>query len=113
MEHVDLMRTSAEVADAPITDLVRLRRLADEQAALRRVVTLVAEGVQSQEFFAVVAAEVALVIDVPLVWVVRYGSDNAATQCASFSAALHGVPIRESLEHDQATFGLKHCTRKS
>jgi hypothetical protein len=49
------MRTSAEVADAPITDLVRLRRLADEQAALRRVVTLVAEGVQSQEqeFFAV------------------------------------------------------------
>jgi hypothetical protein len=53
MEHVDLMRTSAEVADAPITDLARLKRLADEQAALRRVVTLVAEGVQSQEFFAV------------------------------------------------------------
>jgi signal transduction histidine kinase len=57
----------------------------DELSALRRVATLVAEGVQPQDLFAVVAEEVARVVDVPLVSVVRYELDGTATECAGFS----------------------------
>jgi signal transduction histidine kinase len=49
------------------------------------VATLVAEGVQPQDLFAVVAEEVARVVDVPLVSVVRYELDGTATECAGFS----------------------------
>ena len=58
----------------------------DELSALRRVATLVAEGVQPQDLFAVVAEEVARVVDVPLVSVARYEPDGTATECASYSA---------------------------
>ena len=57
----------------------------DELSALSRVATLVAEGVQPQDLFAVVAEEVARVVDVPLVSVVRYELDGTATECAGFS----------------------------
>ena len=57
----------------------------DELSALRRVATLVAEGVRPQVLFAVVAEEVARVVDVPLVSVARYELDGTATECASFS----------------------------
>jgi signal transduction histidine kinase len=58
----------------------------DELNALRHVATLAAEGVQPQDLFAVVAEEVALVVDVPLVSVARYEPDQTATECASYSA---------------------------
>jgi PAS domain S-box-containing protein len=62
------------------------RRLARaELSALRHVATLVAEAVQPQDLFAVVAEEVARVVDVPLVSVTRYELDGTATECASFS----------------------------
>jgi signal transduction histidine kinase len=54
----------------------------DELSALRRVATLVAEGVQPQDLFAVVAEEVARVVDIPMVNVVRYELDGTATVCA-------------------------------
>jgi signal transduction histidine kinase len=57
----------------------------DALSALRRVATLVADGVQPQDLFAVVAEEVARVVDVPLVSVVRYELDGSATECASYS----------------------------
>jgi len=57
----------------------------DELSALRRVATLVADGVQPQDLFAVVAEEVARVVGVPLVSVVRYELDGTATECAGFS----------------------------
>ena len=43
-----------------------LRRLAEQQAALRRVATLVAHGTSPVDLFAVVAEEVARIVDVPL-----------------------------------------------
>ena len=72
----------------------------DELDALRRVATLVAGGVRPQDLFAVVAEEVARVVDVPLVSVVRYEPDGTATECASFSPAgpLFPVGKRWSLE---------------
>jgi signal transduction histidine kinase len=49
---------------------------------LRRVATLVAEGAQPQQVFAVVAKEVARVVDVPIATVVRYESDGTVSSCA-------------------------------
>jgi transcriptional regulator with GAF, ATPase, and Fis domain len=56
-----------------------LRRLADEQAALRRVATLVAKGATPEGVFAAVAREVAQVLDLPLVEMCRYEPDGTAT----------------------------------
>ena len=53
----------------------RARKLANEQAALRRVATLVAERVSAEDVFSSVAREVAHVFDVQLVTVCRYESD--------------------------------------
>ena len=54
-----------------------LRRLLVEQAALRRVATLVAEGARAEEVFSTVAREVAQVFGVRLVTLCRYESDAA------------------------------------
>jgi PAS domain S-box-containing protein len=56
-----------------------LRRLADEQAALRRVATLVAQGSTPEEVFASVAREVAQALNLPLVEMCRYEPDGTAT----------------------------------
>jgi PAS domain S-box-containing protein len=56
-----------------------LRRLANEQAALRRVATLVARGAMPEEVFATIAVEVAHALDLPLVEMCRYEPDGTAT----------------------------------
>jgi PAS domain S-box-containing protein len=56
-----------------------LRRLADEQAALRRVATLVAEGATPADVFAAVAQEVARIMSLPIVSMYRYEPDGTAT----------------------------------
>ena len=53
--------------------------LADEQAALRRVAVLVAREASTAEVFAVVAEEVARVLDVRLVQMSRYASADTVT----------------------------------
>jgi signal transduction histidine kinase len=60
-------------------------QLADEQAALRRVATLVAQETPPSEVFAAVTAEVGklLSIDVAAMW--RYETDGAATVVAAWS----------------------------
>ena len=72
----------------------------DELRALHRVATLVAEGVQPQDLFAVVAEQIARVVNVPLVSVARYELDGTATECASFSPEGQLFPVgkRWSLE---------------
>jgi GAF domain-containing protein len=51
-------------------------RLAHEQAALRRVATLVARGAETSEVFAAVAREVAEVMHLPVAAVLRYDDDD-------------------------------------
>jgi signal transduction histidine kinase len=63
-----------------------VRRLADEQAALRRVATLVAQGVPPSELFGAVAAEVGRLLDADLSGMVRYVSDDALTAVATWAA---------------------------
>ena len=60
-----------------------LRRLAEEQAVLRRVATLVASGTRPEEVFASVANEVARLFSVEVANVCRYESDDTVTFVAS------------------------------
>jgi len=61
------------------------RRMADaELNALRRVATLVAEEAEPRDLFALVAEEVARVVNLPFLIVARYEVDGTATECASF-----------------------------
>jgi signal transduction histidine kinase len=62
----------------------------DELSALRHVATLAAEGVTPSDLFAVVAEEVARVVNVPRVSVARYELDGTATDCGSFPP---GAPV--------------------
>jgi PAS domain S-box-containing protein len=57
----------------------RAHALADQQAALRRVATLVAQGVSPAEVFSAVAQEVAGIVDIPVVAVNRYEPDGSFT----------------------------------
>jgi PAS domain S-box-containing protein len=81
-------------------DVTEHKMANDELSALRRVATLVAEGREPRELFAVVAKEVAGLIDVPVVGIARYEPDDVATTCASFSSEGPLFPIgrRWSLE---------------
>jgi signal transduction histidine kinase/uncharacterized protein YoaH (UPF0181 family) len=66
-------------------------RLADEQAALRRVATLVAEGAPSAEVFAAVAEEVARALRLPNAAVCRFDDDGAElTVVAAWDDRPHG-----------------------
>ena len=74
-QFTDLVATAISNAHAR----EELQRLAEEQAALRRVATLVAQAAPPADVFAAVAAEVAVVLDLPLVEMCRYEPDGTAT----------------------------------
>jgi GAF domain-containing protein len=82
------------------SDASQLEQLAEEQAALRRVATLVAEGAPAETLFTAVAEQVADVLRVPLVSIVGYEPDGTATERASVSprGMLFRVGTRWSLE---------------
>ena len=70
---------------------VELRGHAEEQAALRRVATLVARGVSPEEVFAVVTAEVGRVLGVDYTAMSRYEPDGARTVVAAWARS--GSPV--------------------
>jgi signal transduction histidine kinase len=71
--------------DVPIEEGVAL-------AALRRVATLVAVGVEPQDLFNVVAEEVSHVVDIQATSVVRYQPDGTATELANYDRGKpHGL----------------------
>ncbi|MFL5963322.1 MAG: GAF domain-containing protein [Gaiellaceae bacterium] len=65
-----------------------LARLAEEQAALRRVATLVARGVPPEQVFAAVTAEAGrlLAVDPGLAGMAQYKSDDTVTVLATWAA---------------------------
>ena len=75
-----------------------LRRVAEEQAALRRVATLVAQAPASEELFSAVAHEVATVLNVPGVIVTRYEADGMAV--------VFGDAFESELSGAEAFFGV-------
>jgi signal transduction histidine kinase/PAS domain-containing protein len=64
-----------------------LRALADEQAALRRVATLVAEGVRPEDVFAAISEEVARLMAINTTSMLRYGADGTARVFARWGEA--------------------------
>jgi PAS domain S-box-containing protein len=77
-------RPEAGIVYGVARDVTERRVAHDELSAVRRIATLAAEGVAPSDLFAVVAGEVARVVDVPRVSVARYEPDGTATDCASF-----------------------------
>src|SRR5262249_38431311 len=70
------------ISNAEASD--RVGRLADEQSSLRRVATLVAEGVTAEALFGSVVQEVSEVLDVPMVSLDRYESEAETVTLASW-----------------------------
>jgi GAF domain-containing protein len=60
-----------------------LRRLADQQAALRRVATLVAREASQAEVFTAIAQEIGQVLDADEMWMIRYERDIEAVEVAA------------------------------
>lgn len=70
-----------------------LQRLAEEQAALRRVAELVARGAPANEVFATVAEELGGLIKVDGAKMLRYEQDETVTFVASWGPLQAGLPV--------------------
>ncbi len=70
-----------------------LARLAAEQAALRRVATLVARGIRPEEVFAAVTAEAGQLLGAHLAGMGRYESDQTITVLAAWAAEGEQHPL--------------------
>jgi signal transduction histidine kinase len=70
-----------------------LARLAEEQAALRRVATMVARGAAPQEVFAAVVEEVARLLPVDMAGLIRYDPDGTLTYVASWGKTADHTPV--------------------
>jgi signal transduction histidine kinase len=89
-----------------------IERLAEGQAALRRVATLVARGTPSGEVFAAVAEEIARVLEFEVAYIVRYEADATATVVATCGDdGLWPVDSKWTLEGDSATARVFHTRR--
>jgi len=76
----------AATAIANAESRTALTRLAEEQAALRRVATLVARGAAADELFAAVTGEVGRLLGAHLAGMGRYGSDDTVRVVAAWGA---------------------------
>jgi signal transduction histidine kinase len=81
----ELLATAIANSDAR----AEIERLAQEQAALRRVATLVARGADTGDVFAAVAREVAEVMQLPVAAVQRYEDGEIMTVLAAWSDRPH------------------------
>ena len=77
---------------------VELNQLALEQAALRRVATLVASGAAPQEVFTATAGEVARLLDVDATILVRFEPDGAVTLIGGTGWGGEGVRLGERVD---------------
>src|SRR4051812_44539186 len=73
----------------------QLAQLADEQAALRRVATVVAEGAAPQRVFDAVRDEVARMFDAPISWLMRYDDTSGTVSLLATSDGFLG-PVGRS-----------------
>ncbi|MDQ4145269.1 MAG: CHASE3 domain-containing protein [Actinomycetota bacterium] len=77
-----------------------LGRLAEEQAALRRVATLVARGISPDEIFAAVVNEVGALLSVDFAHMGRYDSEGTVTWIAAWSKAGEALALGTPLSLD-------------
>jgi GAF domain-containing protein len=98
MAFTELVGTAVANADARS----QVQRLADEQAALRRVATLVARGAPEIEVLAAVAEEVSRLFPGLATVIHRYDADHTAT-CVARTGAGMPVGTRIALDVDSLT----------
>ena len=94
----DRMAKFAHLIDTAIANTEargEVERLAEEQAALRRVATLVAGGVSPEKLFAAVAEEVGLLMSIDGTRILRYETDDTATVVARWSERVEVPPELE------------------
>jgi signal transduction histidine kinase len=84
----ELLATAISNASAHDT----LRRLADEQAALRRVATLVAQQAPQAELFAAIAGEIGELLGVESIEMIRYEEERFAATAAGWGRLVRSVP---------------------
>jgi GAF domain-containing protein len=91
----------------------RARELANEQAALRRVATLVARGVSPEEIFSAVSDEMGRLFGSPQAFVGRFDPDGSAMVVVGVSGGIRGVSIgsRWELEDHMASTGVYRTGR--
>jgi signal transduction histidine kinase len=107
------MPADAESRIAQFTELVataisnvearaEVERLAEEQAALRRVATMVAHGCPEEDIFAQVARELGLLLGVDIAGIRRYEPDGYATLVGTWGKRGEALPAyhRKKLEED-------------
>jgi signal transduction histidine kinase len=70
-----------------------LRALAQEQAALRRVATLVARGKSPEELFAAVTEEIGQLLPVDIAGMCRYEPDGSITEVAVWGGKVDHLPV--------------------
>jgi signal transduction histidine kinase len=70
-------------------------QLVDEQSALRRVATLVAQNVAPEELFAAVTEEVGRLLETDLASMVRYEIADTLTVVAAWDAAAEPAPVAQ------------------
>jgi GAF domain-containing protein len=79
-----------------------LEQLAGEQAALRRMATLVARGVEPQQIFSAVSTEVGRLVGSDTAAVVRFEHDPPAIVVVGVGDAIPGIPVGTRSELDDA-----------
>jgi PAS domain S-box-containing protein len=92
----DRRRIDAELREAKLTAEARgdeLQVLADEQAALRRVATLVVSGVPAAEVFSAVAEELKRLFDAEGTAIARLEPDNTITIVAITGSGRNLIPV--------------------
>jgi len=90
----------AELVSTAISNIesrAKVEQLAAEQAALRRVATLVAREHSPQDLFATLANELGVLLKVDSSAILRYESDSSATVVAGWSDGGVTLPIGERL----------------
>ena len=92
-----LERAFNEMAGSLERNLDELAELAAEQAALRRVATLVARRGSAPAVFSVVAEEIAQRLDADIAVLLRYEPDDTATIVGGWSARSSGIPVGSRL----------------
>jgi PAS domain S-box-containing protein len=109
----DVVAADAEARLAQFADLVataianaqaraEVKRLADEQAALRRMATRVAEGVPASEIFAAVCNEVGALFGADTAAIVRFETDQPSIRVVGVGRGLPGIEVGTLWELDDA-----------
>jgi signal transduction histidine kinase len=79
----------------------RFRLIADEQAALRRVAVLVAQGASPAAVFDTVAAELGTLLDADGLSLCRLETGDELTVLAHYGPAARHVPVGTRMRHDE------------